>query len=82
MKVLIDFYATWCQPCKAMKPIIESLEKDGASVLKVDVDLEPEKVRQYGVMSIPTYIAMEDDKELGRKTGSATKEELETLLQL
>ena len=51
-------------------------------MLKVDVDEEPEKVKQYGVMSIPTYIVMEDDKELGRKTGSATKEELEELLRL
>lgn len=80
MKVLIDFYATWCGPCRAMKPMIEELEKD-YTVLKVDVDEEPEKAEQYGVMGIPTYIVMDGDKEIKRLTGIATKDELEVALR-
>ena len=80
MKVLIDFYATWCGPCRAMKPMIEELEKD-YTVLKVDVDEEPEKAEQYGVMGIQTYIVMDGDKEIKRLTGIATKDELEVALR-
>jgi len=80
MKVLIDFYATWCGPCRAMKPMVEELEKS-YTVIKVDVDAEPEKAEQYGVLGIPTFIVMDGDKEVGRLTGTATKGELEKLLR-
>lgn len=81
MKVLLDFYADWCQPCKAMKPIIEELEKD-YTVLAIDVDKESEKAQLYGVMSIPTMIVMSDEKEIVRFQGVTEKSKLIKALEL
>jgi len=83
MKIL-DFYADWCQPCKAMIPVIESLEKKYPSVKvqKINVDKEPRVAEKYNVMSIPTYIFLDDKgKEAGRKVGNVAKEVLEKYLK-
>lgn len=81
MRVLIDFYADWCQPCKGMAPIIDELEKEH-TVLKVNVDEEPEKVQQYGVLSVPTYIVMDGNDEIRRYVGATDKKELDDALRL
>ena len=57
--VLVDFFATWCGPCKMMHPVLEELAQDvtgRASVYQVDVDQSPELAQRYGVMSVPTLI--------------------------
>lgn len=67
-----------------MNPIIEELEKEltgKVEVIKVDVDGKPEEAQKYGVMSIPTYIVLKDGKEVGRKIGVTSKQELFKLLQ-
>jgi thioredoxin 1 len=81
---LLDFWAPWCGPCKIMNPVIDELEKEMGDKLKVDrinVDEDPAKSQQLGVMSIPTYIVMKDGKEVGRKIGVTPKAELQKLLQ-
>lgn len=81
---LLDFWAIWCFPCKTMEPIIEELEeelKGKAEIEKINVDEEPAKSSEYGVMSIPTYIVLKDGKEVGRKIGVTAKQELLKLLQ-
>ena len=81
---LLDFWAPWCGPCKIMDPIIDEIEKELGDKLKVDrinVDEDPAKSQQFGVMSIPTYIIMKDGKEVGRKIGITAKAELQKLLQ-
>lgn len=81
---LLDFWAVWCFPCKTMTPIIEELEKelDGkVEVIKINVDEKPEEASKYGVMSIPTYIVLKDDQEIGRKIGVTSKSDLLKLLQ-
>ena len=66
-KILVDFYANWCGPCKMLSPILEKLEE--VKVLKVNVDENPELARKYGVMSIPCLILFDKGKELKRNVG-------------
>ncbi|OGY24121.1 MAG: thioredoxin [Candidatus Woykebacteria bacterium RBG_13_40_15] len=78
---LLDFYADWCGPCITMKPIVEELEKELASkveIKKVNVEENKEDSEKYGVMSIPTFLLMENDKELERFVGVTSKEILES----
>lgn len=73
----IDFYADWCGPCVAMKPVLEELEKELAGkveIKKIDVDEHQEEVSKYGVMSIPTYLILKDGKEVDRFVGVTSKE--------
>ena len=70
--VLVDFWATWCGPCRMVAPVIEQLAADyegRAIVGKVDVDECGDLAMRYGVMSIPTVIFFKDGKEIDRKVG-------------
>jgi len=76
---LLDFWAEWCGPCKFMEPTLEELEKElkgKVEIEKINVDENQEKASQYGVMSIPTYIVIKDDKEVERIIGATSKENL------
>lgn len=81
---LLDLWAPWCQPCKVMNPIIDEIEKemgDKIEVVRINVDEDPDQIApRYGVMSIPTYIILKDEKEVGRKIGVTQKSELIKLL--
>ena len=67
--VLVDFYANWCGPCKMMMPIVDSY-KDKIKVVRVNVDECEETAQKYGVMSIPTFMLMEDGKVLKQQIGA------------
>jgi thioredoxin 1 len=69
---MVDFWATWCGPCKMLAPVIEQVgtQYEGKALIgKVDVDQQPELARRYGVMSIPTVIFFKDGVEVDRKVG-------------
>ena len=69
---MVDFWASWCGPCKMLAPVIEDLggKYDGKAVVaKVDVDQNQGLAARYGVMSIPTVVFFKDGKEIGRKVG-------------
>lgn len=71
-KILLDFWASWCGPCRMLAPVIDDLANkyEGKAVIgKVNVDDEQALAMQYGVMSIPTVIFFKDGKELDRKVG-------------
>lgn len=70
-KVLVDFFATWCGPCKMIGPHIEKLaqENDHLVVIKVDVDKHPDIAEAYGVQTIPTLIAFKNGEIANQKIG-------------
>jgi len=78
--ILIDFWATWCMPCKRQGVILEEMAANGVNVGKIDVDEQPELAAQFGVMSIPTLLIFKDGKEVERFVGLRSKEELEQVL--
>ncbi|MDO4274615.1 MAG: thioredoxin [Eubacteriales bacterium] len=79
--VLVDFWATWCGPCKRQGPIIDELAQEGYAVGKVDVDEQPALAQQYQVMSIPTLLLFKNGKEVNRLVGLTPKDTLKALLE-
>ena len=76
---LVDFWASWCGPCKALSPVIDSIAQDfenEISVFKVNVDDNPNLARTYNIHSIPTMILFIDGKERKRIVGSVSKSTL------
>ncbi|MBP3586192.1 MAG: thioredoxin [Paludibacteraceae bacterium] len=77
--VLVDFYATWCGPCKMMHPVLEQLKDQQAErlrIIKIDVDKNPALAAQYQVQSVPTLIAFREGNVLWRQSGALTLSQL------
>ncbi len=82
--VLVDFWATWCGPCKMAEPVLEELSenyKGKVSVAKLNVDEFPTISQKYSVMSIPTTILFKGNTEIGRQVGFAGKNAFEDLIK-
>lgn len=81
-KVLIDFYADWCGPCRMMSPIVDEIadEREDILVCKVNVDEEPELAEAFEVFSIPTLVIMQGGKVLEKTAGARPKGQLLAML--
>lgn len=81
--VLLDFWATWCGPCRMVAPILESIaqERDDVVIGKVDVDTQPELAATFGVASIPTLVVIRGGKVVASAVGYRPKADIEALLQ-
>ncbi|MBC3516344.1 thioredoxin [Neobittarella massiliensis] len=82
--VLVDFFATWCGPCKMLHPVIEQVEAEtagSAEVYQVDIDQESDLAAQYGVMSVPTLIVFKNGKPVNQSLGFMPKERVLALIQ-
>lgn len=82
--VLVDFWASWCGPCKMLSPVVDEVaeQSDGSfKVGKINVDDQGELARQFRVMSIPTLIVFKNGSEAKRNIGVITKEEILDLLK-
>lgn len=76
MSHVLYFTAEWCNPCQRTRPIAEELKRDGLiDFVFVDADSEIELLEQFGIRSVPTYILLEDGKEVKRMNGAKTREE-------
>lgn len=80
MPVFVDFWATWCGPCKMLAPVIEEVSKNlegKVKVVKLDVDANPETASKYGITSIPTMLLFKDGQPLGKLVGFRPADQIE-----
>lgn len=81
--VLVDFFATWCSPCKMMSPILDDVKNrvgENANIIKIDVDKNPQAAATYQVRGVPTLILFKNGKPLWRQSGVVPANELEKLI--
>ena len=80
--LVVDFFATWCGPCRILGPILEDVSKEltDVKIVKVDVDECEKTARQFGIMSIPTLVFLKNGKEIDRHIGLMNRDMLVELI--
>lgn len=82
-KVLLDFWATWCGPCRMVGPVIDEIADENPDYMigKVNVDEQPELAQKFGIMSIPSLVVMENGKVVKSSVGAKPKEQILAMLK-
>lgn len=81
--VLVDFFATWCDPCQTMAPILQDVKEfydEGLSIIKIDVDKNPKIASIYKVSGVPTFVLFKNGEQIWRQSGMITKADLHKLI--
>ena len=80
--VLVDFWASWCGPCRMVAPVLEEIanERSDVKVCKINVDEEPELASRYNVMSIPTLLVMREGQVVNQSVGAKPKSQILSML--
>ena len=82
--LVVDFFATWCDPCKMLSPVLEEVAEElagKAAIVKVDVDESGELASSYGIMSVPTLIVFKDGEAVKMSAGFQPKEQLKAMIE-
>ena len=83
--VLVDFYATWCGPCKMMHPVLEQLKSemgDKVKILKVDVDKILDLAKSFGIQSVPSLMICKNGNNLWRQAGAMSAKDLKAKIEI
>ena len=80
--VLVDFFATWCGPCRMVAPVLEEIaeENENIKVVKIDVDQEPGLAQKFGVTSIPLLVVIKDGKVVNQSLGAKPKDQILSMI--
>lgn len=82
-KVLLDFFAEWCGPCRMVSPLVDQIAEENPQYLvgKINVDNEPELAQEFGVVSIPTLVVIENGKIINQSAGAKPKAQILAMLE-
>ena len=82
-KVLVDFYANWCGPCRMLSPVVDEFAEENPDFVvgKINVDKEPELSEKFGVSSIPMLVVMKDGKILNKSVGAKSKQQILEMIE-